>query len=202
VKPPHIDLSLPTPEAITRFCEVFVPIQAQRYASRNRFLDVDDLIGEGRLAVLKAARDYTPAKGAKFGSYATAKFLGAFLEYARHEDHLPRSVRTRIKRGEGMEARMERPLSLSGFYEDDEERPIYADDDGPEEVACRADEGRWIRRQIEFLPSRERDVVGLSYWGGFSHDAIGQLMGCSPALVFQTMRRAQNRLRGYLAAER
>lgn len=198
---PRLDLTLPTPAVVTKFCEVFVPIQAQRYANYNRALDVDDLIGEGRLAVLKAARDYNPTRGTRFGSYATAKMLGAFLEYARREDHVPRSVRAKIRRGEAVPARMARPLSLTAFCEQDEEKPILDEEDGPEALACQADERRWLRRQVEVLPSREREVIGLAFWGGLSRTAIGKQLGCSESLVYQTLRRAQGRLRGYVSAE-
>lgn len=55
-------------------------------------VDADDLIQVGLIALLEAARQYTPAKGASFETYAGIRVRGAMLDEVRNTDWTPRSV--------------------------------------------------------------------------------------------------------------
>ncbi len=52
----------------------------------------DDLIQVGLIALLEAARRYSPAKGASFETYAGIRVRGAMLDEVRSSDWTPRSV--------------------------------------------------------------------------------------------------------------
>ena len=51
-----------------------------------RSVEVDELIGEGQLGLLRAARDYDPSKGAQFSTYAYWRIRGAMLDWIRQQD--------------------------------------------------------------------------------------------------------------------
>jgi RNA polymerase sigma factor for flagellar operon FliA len=51
-----------------------------------RSAEVDELIGEGQLGLLRAARDYDPNKGAQFSTYAYWRVRGAMLDWVRRQD--------------------------------------------------------------------------------------------------------------------
>ena len=55
-------------------------------------VDHDDLVQVGLIALLDAARQYSPAKGASFETYAGIRVRGAMLDEVRSTDWTPRSV--------------------------------------------------------------------------------------------------------------
>ncbi len=55
-------------------------------------VDQDDLIQVGLIALLEAARQYSPTKGASFETYAGIRVRGAMLDEVRNTDWTPRSV--------------------------------------------------------------------------------------------------------------
>jgi RNA polymerase sigma factor for flagellar operon FliA len=55
-------------------------------------VDQDDLIQVGLIALLEAARQYSPTKGASFETYAGIRVRGAMLDEVRSTDWTPRSV--------------------------------------------------------------------------------------------------------------
>jgi len=54
--------------------------------------ELDDLIQVGLIALLEAARNYSPSKGASFETYARIRLRGAMLDEVRASDWAPRSV--------------------------------------------------------------------------------------------------------------
>jgi len=54
--------------------------------------ELDDLVQVGLIALLEAARHYTPDKGASFETYASIRIRGAMLDEVRSNDWAPRSV--------------------------------------------------------------------------------------------------------------
>ncbi len=57
-------------------------------------IDRDDLIGEGQIALMQAARRYDPEKGS-FRSFAFTRIKGAMIDALRRDFLLPRSARER-----------------------------------------------------------------------------------------------------------
>lgn len=55
-------------------------------------IEIDDLIQVGLIALLDAARAYSPDKGASFETYASIRVRGAMLDEVRANDWAPRSV--------------------------------------------------------------------------------------------------------------
>ncbi len=55
-------------------------------------IELDDLIQVGLIALLEAAKNYSPSKGASFQTYASIRVRGAMLDEVRSTDWAPRSV--------------------------------------------------------------------------------------------------------------
>ena len=55
-------------------------------------VELEDLIQTGLIALLDAARQYSPSKGASFETYASIRVRGAMLDEFRNTDWAPRSV--------------------------------------------------------------------------------------------------------------
>ena len=49
-------------------------------------IELDDLIQVGLIALLEAARNYSPSKGASFETYARIRLRGAMLDEVRSSD--------------------------------------------------------------------------------------------------------------------
>ena len=54
--------------------------------------EVEDLIQSGMIGLLEAARNYDPAKGASFATFAGIRIRGAMIDEVRRHDWTPRSV--------------------------------------------------------------------------------------------------------------
>ncbi len=64
-----------------------------RIASRlPATVEIEDLTHDGVLGLLEAARNFDPARGARFRTYAEARIRGAILDGLRARDWKPRSV--------------------------------------------------------------------------------------------------------------
>ena len=143
----------------------------------------EDLLGAGRLALVKAIDSYDPAKGVKFESYAITLIRGAMLEFLRRDDWCPRGVRAAQKRGEPVEAL--RQVSLETIlYEGDSEdltllRTLSDREDTPDRRVPERLEARVVRVLVECLPRRERRVVELYYWEEETFHRIAERIGQS-----------------------
>jgi RNA polymerase sigma factor for flagellar operon FliA len=82
-----------TPEALVKRQAPFVKRIAARLLVRlPENVELDDLMQAGFIALLEAARQYSPAKGASFETYASIRVRGAMLDEVRSNDWAPRSV--------------------------------------------------------------------------------------------------------------
>jgi len=61
-------------------------------------VEMDDLVQVGLMALLAAARQYSPDKGANFATYAGIRVRGAMLDEVRSMDWTPRSVHRNQRR--------------------------------------------------------------------------------------------------------
>lgn len=60
-------------------------------------IDIDDLVGDGSVGLIKAARDYDEDRGVMFSTYAIPRIRGAIIDGMRERDVLPRSLRRKLK---------------------------------------------------------------------------------------------------------
>jgi RNA polymerase sigma factor FliA len=69
-----------------------------------------DLINEGVIGLLDAAKKYDPARGVKFETYAVTRINGSILDFLRAEDWAPRSVRQKAREIDKAEQELESQL--------------------------------------------------------------------------------------------
>lgn len=65
----------------------------------------------------------------------------------------------------------------------------------------RRDDAHRVRSALAELPSEQRRVIELAYFGGFSHSEIANMLGLPPGTVKGRMRLGLSKLRVALAAE-
>ena len=61
------------------------------------FAQVEDIINEGLLILLKAIDKFDPDKGVKFETYVSKRIRGMVVDMARKQDWMPRNVRKKAK---------------------------------------------------------------------------------------------------------
>lgn len=149
-------------------------------------LDVDDLVQEGTLGLIRGVDAYDASGGASLKSYVEHRIIGAMLDS--------------IRRLTGSVARP-RPVLvgvMGGAYDDGEgfEESQRSQEPDPEEAAQSSELAGLVRRAVETcaLTERERYVLQAYFVDGLEHSAIARLVGLCESRVSQIKRAALRRL--------
>jgi RNA polymerase sigma factor for flagellar operon FliA len=79
-------------ELVERYAPLVKKIGNHLLARLPEGVELEDLVQTGLIALLDAARQYSPSKGASFETYASIRVRGAMLDEFRNTDWAPRSV--------------------------------------------------------------------------------------------------------------
>lgn len=192
--------------------------------------DLDDLIGDGNLALLRAVDGYDPAHGVPLDRYARRVVLGAMLNGIRRLDPVSERVRRTVRHADALryalaqelgrlptipeleahvpalpraraEAHRGTPLSLDAPFPPGERLAVDRGGDPQELVAAAAERAR-IGDAVAALAARQRAIVVARYYEERSLRSLGEPLGISAQRVSQLHLGAIRRLRAALAAER
>ena len=187
--------------------------------------EVDDLIGDGSIGLIRAVDTYDASRGASLDTYARRLILGAMLNGLRRLDPVSERARRTLreadrarfalaqKRGtlptqremETLNPGLRRArmaafqlgtLSLDAALSDPS-ADVFSD---PARVALKAGERREIAETIALLPERQRRIVALHYYCRTPLHTIGRELNVSPQRVSQLHLNALARLRTMLPA--
>jgi RNA polymerase sigma factor (sigma-70 family) len=163
-------------------------------------LSVDDLAQEGRLGALRAARDYDPARGAKFLTYAYYWIRHYMLSALQTGDvSIPERSRDALRLSGGMPVVLSLDTPLPGWEQDLAALLPGDPDPEPDQVLDRT-KAR-LREALGRLKAREREVLVRRFYRGETLDAIGLSWSLTRQRVAQIERRALLRLRLLLGQE-
>ena len=177
----------------------FVIAIAKRY--QHRGVALGDLIGEGNVGLLRAARRFDPALGVRFISYAVWWIRQALQSAVARQSSVVR-VPIVVVRSEGgtrpADVSLDTPLSTDGNQTLLD--LISSDDDESAESGYAAAEcGVRIDEALSQLPARDAKILRLHFGleGGREHSLveIGQLLGVTRERVRQVRDRALRRMR-------
>lgn len=191
--------------------------------------ELDDLIGDGAVGLVRAVNAYDPARGVPIECYARRLILGAMLNGVRRLDPVPERIRRTLRVAEdarfalaqelgslpsrhAMEARHPAlararahalraiPLSLdSPFPSGQRLQPDFGRD--PQVVFEARTERARVRAAVASLPARQRRIVVAHYYAERPLKTLVAPMRISPQRVSQLHLRAMRRLRETLAEE-
>ncbi len=210
-------------EATIRRLFPLVRQTARRVARVLRAADVDDLIGDGSLGLIRAVDTFDAERGTTLELYARRLIVGAMLNGLRRLDPVSERVRRTLRRAE--ERRLELAQrrgtlpSLAELERDDAQlrrarivayrqaalsldAPLLGGEsvlrdvaiDPAQQVAERA-KRREIAEALALLPERQRRILALHYGHELSLHAISSKMSVSPQRVSQLHLSALARLR-------
>jgi RNA polymerase sigma factor for flagellar operon FliA len=178
---------------------------AKRIARRlGGWVNIDDPLGMGNIALLEVARTYDPAR-ATFAAYAAWKVKWAMLDGLRRETH-GRSAHARVLAVMAAERLSEEPEPESDdptTQEDDQNALaglldkhaaavaigllagptdldlVPVEEQTPEDQLSRAQTVRAAYEAVGALPERERALIERHYFGGEAFDMIARDLGIS-----------------------
>lgn len=200
---------------------------ARRVARIVGGAEVDDLVGDGSVGLIRAVDTFDPARGIAIEQYARRIIAGAMLNGIRRLDPVSERVRRTLRNAEReryaianergelpslreMEARIPRlrrarteahrgtPLSLDAPFPTGERLELAAAED-PQSVVASGAERESITSAIRVLPPRQRTLIVEHYYGGRSLRTLSRDMNVSPQRVSQLHLLAIARLRRELA---
>jgi RNA polymerase sigma factor FliA len=185
--------------------------------------ELDDLVGDGSVGLIRAVDAFEPSRGIPLDQFARKVVLGSMLNGMRRLDPVSERVRRTIRIAERARyasayrdgrlptpGEMERafpelararahvfrhtPLSLDTKFPGRERVGIDVAADPQVLMALRVDRDR-IRGAITALPPRQRRIVVAHYYRDHSLRSLGPVMGVSPQRVSQLHLLAIKRLR-------
>ena len=196
---------------------------ARRYYGRG--VEPEDLYQLGCLGFLKAVRGFDPAYGTQFSTYAVPKIAGEIRRYLRDDGavKVSRTVKERAaalsQARQTLSQRLGRDPTLSELAEatGTEIEDIAAADTAMQSVASIPSESEdgfslesvltsggieeelveklALRQAVADLPERERMVILLRFYRGFTQDRAARVLGVSQVQVSRLERRAVCHLR-------
>jgi RNA polymerase sigma factor (sigma-70 family) len=176
-------------------------------------LDLDDLIGDGCVGLIRAVDSFDPSRGPQLAEYARRLVAGAMLNGVRRMDPVSERARRIVRDGENrryalaaargdvpsateMEERcpgyrravaaafLGQPLSLDAPLPRGESLAYdWADD--PASIVERRLERAHLAALVAALPPRHRDVLLMHYFNNASLCVVGRQMAISPQRASQ-----------------
>ncbi len=80
-------------DIVLRYMELVKYVAISTRGIYCKYAEVDDIVNEGVLALIKAVETYDVQRGVKFETYATIRIKGAIIDFVRKQDWIPRRVR-------------------------------------------------------------------------------------------------------------
>lgn len=196
---------------------------ARRVLRVARAADIDDLVGDGSIGLIRAVDSFDPTRGTTLEVYARKLIVGAMLNGLRRCDPVSERVRRTLRRAEEERyalaqcrgtlppfAELERTnaglrrarvaayrqatLSLDAPLQSATD-PLADWRAEPATLAVAGARRRELAAAVALLPARQRHIVALHYGAELSLHAIGSKLRVSPQRVSQLHLSALSRLR-------
>jgi RNA polymerase sigma factor (sigma-70 family) len=98
------------PEELVESCIMLVHHIARQYATTNSPVTLEDLISEGYIGLVQAAKKYDAHRGVRFSTFATTRIRGAMMDLMRRERPLSRPMEQKVTRFQTLQRELTRDL--------------------------------------------------------------------------------------------
>ncbi len=186
-------------------------------------LDVDDLVGDGCVGLIRAVDSFDPARGPHIAEYARRLVVGAMLNGIRRMDPVSERARRIVRDGENRRYALAAERGSVPSFDEMERRcpgyrralaaahqgqPLSLDaplprgeslahdwGDDPARIVERRLERAHLAELIDALPRRQRDLVLMHYFHETSLRTIGRRLAISPQRASQLHTSALTKLK-------
>ncbi|HLY03698.1 MAG TPA: sigma-70 family RNA polymerase sigma factor [Candidatus Cybelea sp.] len=169
--------------------------------------DLDDLVGDGSIGLIRAVDSFDPGRGPQLDDYARRLVVGAMLNGIRRMDPVSERARRMVRDGENQRYAIAAALGAVPTPNEMEERcpgyrraiaavywgqPLSLDaplplgeslvndwGEDPARIVERRSESAQLAALIAGLPRRQREVVLLHYFKGNSLRSVGRRLAIS-----------------------
>ncbi len=169
-----------------------------------RHLELNDLIEDGALGLIAAARRYNSGLGIPFPLYAKHRIHGAIVDGLRRMDHLSRDSRSEAKRFEREQDSVSvdwrtftathdacgNRIAFAGGASAGTPEPVAGVEWRPDIMAGHEELSATLRSAMSTLPARYGEIVALYHWRGLTMREIGRSYGINESRVSQIHKRA------------
>lgn len=203
-------------------------IRIQKKLSRP--VELDDLIADGEIGLLEAARDFDPSKGAKFSTYAYYRIRGAIYDGLSRMSWIGKSNRREIRyeqsandvlrleneyATEGVTSSLEADwtwlqnisgalavvyLSTRGDDDEDSFDPSDELERGPELTAIAREIRERLRQLVDSLPAEAAALIRAVYFEDQTLEEAGRKIGVSKSWASRLHARTLSQLARSLRA--
>lgn len=80
-------------DIVLRYMDIVKYVAVSTRGIYCKYAEMDDIVNEGVLALIKAVDSYDIERGVKFETYAAIRVKGAIIDFVRKQDWIPRRVR-------------------------------------------------------------------------------------------------------------
>jgi RNA polymerase sigma factor (sigma-70 family) len=161
--------------AVCRRLERLARTMLQKYPSVRRYEETGDLFQNAVLRLIRALQDVNPTSTRDFFGLAAEQMRRELLDLVKRY-YGPRGAGTNVADG-----------------------PMTADPPDPADDPADLEAWEAFHTGVERLPAEEREVVGLTFYHGWSQPQIAELLGVDERTVRRWWTAAQARLRQLLA---
>lgn len=147
------------------------------------FLETDDLIQEGMIAVIKAIRTYNCEKAASFSTYASTcieNSIKTAVQYAGRQKHQPLNDYLPIH-SEEISTRLSDKLAENSM-------------NSPEALVIKKEEFAFLKKKITSLLSEFERKILMLYLKGCTYKKMSDELGVAPKAVDNALQRVRKKL--------
>lgn len=80
-------------DIVLRYMELVKYVALSTRGAYEKYAELDDIVNEGVIALIKAVETYDMQKGVKFETYASILIKGQIIDFVRSQDWIPRPIR-------------------------------------------------------------------------------------------------------------
>lgn len=199
-------------EVLEKYHNTILKVANKFNFSNSRF-DFEDLVEEGRVAAIKAAKNYNPNKDAKFITYLMnsldtelTKFVGdnaydlEVSEHYRRQEYQKYGSNEHLKQ-QAKALRLDLTTGSSDSFDGEPSgnsttfhNVVPSGGPNPEDMMMRAESIQILREEMNGLPARERIVLQMRYLDGLTLREIAEHMDVTKQTIHGWEKKGFDRL--------